>query len=79
MLQEGGEQSAIALQAAVVLTNPFFLNTFINLLTLARVVPTISAKVDWLTFSGYSGFDSLIICPNSSRTRASRLSLKLKN
>jgi hypothetical protein len=50
------------------LTNPFFLNTFINLLTLARVVPTISAKVDWLTFSGYSGFDSLMICPNSSRT-----------
>jgi hypothetical protein len=41
------------------------------------VVPTISAKVDWLTFKGLSGFDSLIIRPNSNRTRASRLSLLL--
>src|SRR5580704_11718863 len=60
-------------------TKPFFLNAFINLLTLERVVPTISAKVAWLTFRGRSGFDSLIICPNSNRTRASRFSLKLKN
>jgi tetratricopeptide (TPR) repeat protein len=30
-------------------------------------------------FRGRSGFDSLIICPNSNKTRASRFSLKLKN
>src|SRR6202035_3954324 len=60
-------------------TKPFFLNPLMNLLTLARVVPTISAKVAWLTFRGRSGFDSLIICPNSNKTRASRFSLKLKN
>ena len=60
-------------------TKPFFLNAFINLLTLARVVPTISARVAWLTFRGFSGFDSLVICPNNNKTRASRFSLKLKN
>src|ERR1700733_248717 len=60
-------------------TNPFFLNALINLLTLARVVPTISARVPWLTFRGFSGFDSFVICPNNKRTRASRFSLKLKN
>ena len=31
------------------------------------MVPTISAKVDWLTFSGYSGFDSLIILPKQQQ------------
>ncbi len=60
-------------------TKPFFLNWFMNLLTLGRVVPTISAKVDWLTFRGESDFDSLVMSPNSNKTRASRLSLKLKN
>jgi len=60
-------------------TKPFFLKSFMNLLTLGRVVPTISAKVDWLTFSGECDFDSLDMSPNSNKTRASRLSLKLKN
>jgi hypothetical protein len=41
-------------------TKPFFLKALINLLTLARVVPTISARVAWLTFRGCSGFDSFI-------------------
>ncbi len=61
------------------LTKPFLLNSFMNLLTLGRVVPTISARVDWLTFRGESDFDSLVISPNNNKTRASRLSLKLKN
>ena len=36
------------------------------------MVPTISVRVDWLTFRLCSGFDSLVICPNSNRTRASQ-------
>ena len=79
ILQEGIDQCAIYLQTAVVVDEPFFLNAYINLLTLARVVPTISARVAWLTFRGFSGFDSLVICPNNNSARASRFSLKLKN
>jgi len=44
-LQEFGDQGAIYFQAVVVTDETFFLNPFINLFTLARVVPTISAKV----------------------------------
>jgi hypothetical protein len=55
----------VYLQGAVV-ADEALLPDFISLLTLAQVVPTISAKVDWLTFRGDSAFDSLLICQTAT-------------
>jgi hypothetical protein len=70
-LQEADDQGAIYLQDAVVVGDEAFLPEPIHEFTYPCAgVPTISARVAWLTFRGYSGFDSLVICPNSNRTRA---------
>jgi hypothetical protein len=69
-LEEPDDQFGIYLHA--VITDQALLPESIHEFTyFKRVVPTISAKVDWLTFRGESDFDSFFICPNSNSTRQS--------
>jgi hypothetical protein len=79
-LQEAGDKCAIYLQAAAVVANEALLPERIHKFTYPCAGGINHLRQGSLAYlQGDSAFDSLIICPNSNRTRANRLSLKLKN
>ena len=49
-MEKEGEQCSVYAQGAVVIDEAQLLKRFIKKLTRDRVVPTISARVPWLTF-----------------------------
>ena len=78
-LQKGSDKCAVYLQAAVVVDEALLLEPS-HKFTYPCAGGTNHLRQGCLAhLQGCSGFDSLIICPNSNKTRASRFSLKLKN